>query len=610
MTLIQPAALGALVALPLIVLLYVLRPRHRRLVVPSVRLWQHLPSDLEGRPRWRLPVANILLIAQLLIAAIAAIALARPGIPGAVRQHLIVVLDTSPSMMATDVSPSRLAVAASQARGLAHQLNADDEATLIAMGPTPRVIASGKGPNVLDSAIDQVQPAANTADFTDALLLASQSAQQSMDSHNQIVVLSDGASPGPDLSAVGQIPADVTFRQVGNSSDNQAITALTVRPMIGSGNRFVGFVQIANYGQQDATVPFTARADGLVISQAKYTIPARGYKEVALSLPVGTHLMSVDLTTQDKFHSDDAAQVLVPSNKPMSVDLVAADPTFWQRAMQPMPNAKVNVVNPTAYRPDNADVTIFVNFVPSALPSGNVVLVNPPPGNKVIPISAQAQNVSIVHSDGTNPLMSAVDVTGQYIPSLEVFQAVNWAQSVADTEVAPAILEGQQNGRQIVVIGFDPAGTDWPQQTSFPVFVANLLEGLAPQAIPPNVDAGSVLDIAPIPGASKLLIQLPDGKIDVFDASRAVRFADTGELGHYIVTASDGKNAFAKHEFVVNRLGIQQSNIAPQVDPNQITRSASPDGTLALHEIWPWLAGGVLALLTAEWAFFFRRAAG
>ncbi|HEX5416665.1 MAG TPA: BatA and WFA domain-containing protein [Chloroflexota bacterium] len=610
MTLIQPAALGALVALPLIVMLYILRPRHRRLVVPSVRLWQHLPSDLEGKPRWRLPVTSLLLIAQLLIAGTAAFALARPGIPGAVRQHLIIVLDTSPSMMATDVSPSRLAVAVSQARALAHGLTSDDEATLIAMGPTPRVIAAGKGAAALDAALDQVQPAANTADFTDALLLASQSAQQSMDSHNRIVVFSDGASPGPDLSAVGQIPADVSFRQVGSSSDNQAITALTVRPMIGSTDRYVGFVQMTNYGQQDVTVPFTARADGLAISQGKYTIPARGYKEVALSLPVGTRLMSVQITSQDKYHSDDAAEVLVPNSQEVTVDLVAADPTFWQRALQPLPNAKVHVVSPTAYRPGGAAVTIFVDFVPSALPSGNVVLVNPPAGNKVIPVNAQAQNVAIVHADNASPLMGAVDLTGQYIPALEVFQAVNWAQSVADTEVAPAILAGQQGGRQIVVIGFDPAGTDWPQQTSFPVFVANLVDSMIPQVIPPGVSAGSVLDIAPTPGASKLLVQLPDGKTDVFDASRAVRFADTSELGRYIVTATDGKSAISQHEFVVNRLGIPESNIAPQVDPNQITRSASPDGTLALHEIWPWLAGGVLALLTAEWVFFFRKTAG
>jgi len=610
MTLIQPAALGALVVLPLIVLMYILRPRHRRLIVPNVRLWQHLPSDLEGRPRWRLPVSNLLLFAQLLIAAAVAFALARPGVPGAVRQHLIILIDTSPSMMATDLGPNRLAAAAAQARALVQTLNPDDEATLIAIAPTAQILATGKGPNALDSALANLQPSANTGDLTDALLLASQEAQQSMDSHNRIVVLSDGATPANDLSAVGHVPADVSFQQIGSSGDNQAITALTVRPLIGSTDRFVGFVQMTNYSQQPMTVPFTARADGLVIDKTSMAIPARGYKELALNLPMGTHLFSVQMTTKDIYHADDSAEILVPNSQKIAVTLVAADPTFWERALQPLPNANVKVVNPLSYQPDNAAVSIFVDFVPSALPGGNIVLVNPPPGNKIIPVSAQAQNVDVVHADSTNPLMSAVDLTGQFVPALEVFQNVNWAQSIADTEVAPAILDGERNGQHIVIVGFDPGATDWPQQTSFPVFVANLVDGLAPQAIPPEVDAGAVLDIAPTPGATQLLVQLPDGKIDVFGTDRPIRFAETSELGEYTVTATNGKNAISQHQFVVNRLGILTSNVAPQIDPAQLALTASPGGTPSVHEIWPWLAGGVLALLTAEWLLFFRKAVG
>ncbi|HVC34560.1 MAG TPA: BatA domain-containing protein, partial [Chloroflexota bacterium] len=88
MTLIQPSALWALAALPLILLLYILRPRHRRVVIPSVRLWQHISSDLEGRPRWRLPAATLLLFVQLAIAGAVAVMLARPALPGGIGQHL------------------------------------------------------------------------------------------------------------------------------------------------------------------------------------------------------------------------------------------------------------------------------------------------------------------------------------------------------------------------------------------------------------------------------------------------------------------------------------------------------------------------------------------
>src|SRR5476649_2558394 len=126
MNLVQPAALWALGAVPLILVFYILRPRHRRLIVPSIRLWQQLPSDLEGRPRWRMPVSSVLLLAQLLIAGAVAIALARPALPGAIRQHLIVLLDTSPTMEATDVAPNRLGVAVSQARDLHGAIGPDD----------------------------------------------------------------------------------------------------------------------------------------------------------------------------------------------------------------------------------------------------------------------------------------------------------------------------------------------------------------------------------------------------------------------------------------------------------------------------------------------------
>src|SRR5258708_38046223 len=139
MNLIQPSALWALGAIPLILLFYILRRRHRRLIVPSVRLWKQLPSDLEGRPRWRLPVTSLLLIAQVLIAAGMAVALARPALPGAIRQHLIVLLDTSPTMLATDVNPNRLALAVTDARQLASSLQSDDIATLITMEPSPRI---------------------------------------------------------------------------------------------------------------------------------------------------------------------------------------------------------------------------------------------------------------------------------------------------------------------------------------------------------------------------------------------------------------------------------------------------------------------------------------
>ncbi|HEY8883959.1 MAG TPA: BatA and WFA domain-containing protein, partial [Chloroflexota bacterium] len=299
MNVLQPTALWALAALPVILLLYILRPRHHRLIVPSVRFWQHLPSDLEGQPRWRLPVSSLLLVAQLLVAGAVAFALMRPAVPGQIRQHLIVLIDTSPSMLATDASPNRLALAVSDAQKLLTTLNADDEATLISIEPSPRVLAEGNGPHAVDGALARVTAAPARGDVASALVLASQTAEQSRDSHNRIVVLSDGAFGAVALNALGQIPADVSYQQVGASDDNQAITALSVRPMIGSVNRFVGFAQLTNYAHVATPVTFEAQADGIIVDRKTVSLPARGHVEVSLPLPNGTRHLVVNLTTQD-----------------------------------------------------------------------------------------------------------------------------------------------------------------------------------------------------------------------------------------------------------------------------------------------------------------------
>ena len=110
-------------------------------------------------------------------------------------------------------------------------------------------------------------------------------------------------------------------------------------------------------------------------------------------------------------------------------------------------------------------------------------------------------------------------------------------------------------------------------------------------------------------GASQLLVQLPNGKVDVFTGGAPIRFADTSQIGHYTVTQVNAGSVIARNEFVADRLSVAESNIAPQVDPAQLSQNASPAGQPSEHEVWHWLAGGALLFLGAEWLIYFRRLA-
>src|SRR5919199_2859688 len=141
MTLANPGALWWLLLIPLIVLLYILRTERRRLAWSNVRLWRGLGEELEARRNWRPPRWSLLLALQLAFVVVGALALAGPTLLRPTEgEHLIVVLDASASMGASDVAPSRFAAAQGLALERLARLAPDDRATVIRAGAEARTL--------------------------------------------------------------------------------------------------------------------------------------------------------------------------------------------------------------------------------------------------------------------------------------------------------------------------------------------------------------------------------------------------------------------------------------------------------------------------------------
>src|SRR5215212_2399837 len=138
------ALLSAAVIGPIIVAMYLLKlPREDRRV-SSTFLWQRMVRDVEANAPWQKLRRNLLLLLQLLLLLLLALALARPFFPtaGTAGRNLIVIVDRSASMGATDVQPTRLDAAKQQAIALIDQLPDDGRATVIAAGGLPEVPVS------------------------------------------------------------------------------------------------------------------------------------------------------------------------------------------------------------------------------------------------------------------------------------------------------------------------------------------------------------------------------------------------------------------------------------------------------------------------------------
>src|SRR5690606_15281051 len=127
-----------------IIIFYMLKLRRRPARVSSLLLWQQVVQDRQANAPWQRLKRNLLLLLQLLILALLVLALARPylNVPAEVQGNVVILLDASASMQATDVSPSRFAAAQAEALALIERLGANDAVSLLAVESTPRLLAS------------------------------------------------------------------------------------------------------------------------------------------------------------------------------------------------------------------------------------------------------------------------------------------------------------------------------------------------------------------------------------------------------------------------------------------------------------------------------------
>src|SRR5690349_25125522 len=109
-----------------IIALYFLKLRRRPVQVPSTLLWRRSLEDLHVNSLFQRLRKNLLLFLQLLAVLLAMLALAGPKLKGGSGQgqRLILAIDTSASMSATDVAPNRLAKAKEEAKAFVTAMQA------------------------------------------------------------------------------------------------------------------------------------------------------------------------------------------------------------------------------------------------------------------------------------------------------------------------------------------------------------------------------------------------------------------------------------------------------------------------------------------------------
>ena len=612
MSFLSPFALLGLLFVPVVLAMYLLKLRRDERVVPSTLLWQRLLTDVEANAPWQRLRRSLLLLLQLLLVALLAILAARPFIerPAGLAGDVVVVIDTSASMGATDIPPDRLTEAKAHVLARLHDLPANGTVSVIAAGRTARVVVNGTTDiGRVRAAIDEIKVSPSTGDLGDALNLANALAARAGDA--EILVATDAALA---IKPTAQLDHKVSVLQVGRERRNQAIVALAVRPAASGVTRSV-FVSVANLDIEPAARTLQVYADDILIEAKDLpNLEPQTRTEVVIDdVPGGASVIEVRLVAltgavsgaaADSLPVDDRAWAIVPPQRLRRVLLVGPGDPYLETALSYLPSTELYGITPDKYGPDTHpelfDLTIFEGFLPPELPRSAILAIAPPASGPLGDVIGALTDPGIATLPTDDPILKYVDLSSVHIGKAAKLALPAWARSVIPGPAgAPLLYAGDRGGGQrVAVMAFLPRNSDLPLQVAFPVLMSNLAGELMGGASAPTeaLSPGDPISI-PIPsGATTIKVTRPDGSVVELAPATAdsatVAYSQTDELGVYsavpvfaaattgpsgasltpIATATPGSSASA----ATLAPGASPTPVpsAPPVDPNAPVRFA------------------------------------
>lgn len=624
MSFLAPLALiGAAIIGPIIVAMYLLKLRREDRVVSSTFLWQRMVRDVEANAPWQKLRYNLLLLLQLLILAMLVLALARPymdtqGIAG---RNLIVIIDRSASMGATDDAPSRLDAAKEQAIELIDQLPDGGHATVIAAGGQMDVPASTTSDRrELRNAINAIALRhGGGSDLAQPLTLAS--ALAAREEQSEIAIVSDGNMTIPaDL----KVPATVRYFPIGRSGDNVAISALALQPEAASQTLFA---QVINYGPSPASRRMDIFLDGSLFNAYNLDLVPGQEQSIVVEVPAQVRTAEARLSGTDTLPLDDRAWAVSTLGEEITVRIVGAGNRFLETALGLLPGVKVTLVtsNTTTFEETSAKVpiTILDGVIPPTLPPGNLLFLAPPRSTAFFSVTGEIEFPAVRPIPGDEPLLRNVSLSDVSVLKAMRLSPGTWAHTVIDSDGTPLLVVGERQGRRIAVLAFDLHQSDLPLHVAFPLLLSNLVGYLAPGsgAEASQLTPGQPLALQIDPSVTEVRLTRPDGEQRSSKGSvlqeaalhiqnNQLVYADTDMLGIYTIEVFKGSNLEARHRYVVNLFSAEESTVTPQenlaVVQTSGLQSAVTRERAGKQEIWRWLALLALLILVIEWFVYHK----
>ena len=621
---VQLAAIFGAVGLGVAVL-YVLKLRRRVVAVPFSPLWERILRDKEATSLFSKLKRILSLLLQLVLLALLCLALGDPrAAESLVRGRTVVVLvDASASMQATDVAPNRLAGAKDEVRKMVRGLGGADRMLIAQMD----AMVTPLGPMTGDSAALERELASVTAtdaraDFPRGLRFASD-VLRGVD-RGEIVVVSDGAL-GPASDASGAVhlgSARLSYVRVGKSARNVGITQFSVRRYPLDKSRYEVMLELTNTGSDPEDVELQLLGDDALVDLTRLRLEAgarvpRFYPQLSgASRTLEAKIARVD-GSHDDLAADDHAYALLPERRRAKVLVVTAGNTYLEAALLLGEYLDVTDVAPEGYAEAIAggkwDTVIFDGVTPAELPKANALYLDPRGPGSPVKVKEALKAPGFDRLDRRHPAvrfvaLDDVNVAAGHHLAPEEGDKVLGAASGGE---APILVAGTRGGYRFVALGFDVRDSDLPLRPAWPLFVLDCIDWFGDEDAKylSSFRTGEVWRIPVPPSVGQATVKLPDGSTQpvAVHEGRAVLLGE--RAGFYALSYGSGADRHST-PFAANLLDPDESAIAPQdklvVDGGEAGEPA-PFHLGVRREVWIYLLLAAALLTALEWATYHRR---
>ncbi len=616
--------------------LYILKLRRRTVAVPFSKLWERILRDKEATSLFSKLKRLLSLFVQLALLALLALALGDPRATASFLKgrNLVVLVDASASMQATDGSPTRLAAAKKEVQKLIRGLGGADRMLLAQMDATVTPLGPMSGDtSELERALDTIHATDTRADYSRALRFATDSVRGLENA--EIVVVSDGRlGEATDASGKVKLEADIRFTYVpiGTASRNVGLTAFSVRRYPLDKSRYEVMLEITNTGPEPEEVELSLFGDKNLVDLTKLRLGAgerlpRFYPNLSGASRTLEAQIKALPGSQDTLPADDHAYALLPERRRAKVLVVSQGNSYLEAALLLDEYLDVRVVSPKQYAETTAtsgvtqDVVIFDGATPASPPRAHAIYLDPRGSGSPVKVEGELKQPGFDRLTRNHPILRWTALDDVNVARGHKLVAESADKVVGASDQGAILIAGQRGSFKFVALGFDPRESDLPLRVAWPVLLLNCINWFTDEDARyiSSFRTGDVWRVPVVSASGQALLTRPDGleiAVPVHDG-RAVYLGESAgfygvrPLDAHVVSPSP-KDAVegTRTAFAANLLDVEESTLEPV---KELVVDGRKAGALVgfqigvRRELWIYLLLAALVLTVIEWITYHRR---